>query len=823
MRVKEPDCKLAVSDSDYSYALIPSLRCLFSFALNRHLLRLLTMETANYLKNKPVYLYLVTGVESMSNGEPIRLKVAESNQGDVGKGIIRVSEHFLEKLNARTLDVVEVTGTRSTAALAVNAYSADQGSDIARMDGLIRSNAGTSIGQYVDVKKAVWSEAKHVTLAPVTPGMQIFAPGDVLTKVFHGRPVMKGDVISTTSVRKPPTDSLGRETMFEEIFRGFLGAQAFGLGEIKLRVVSTSPGGIVKINESTEMELLPQAVEAADRPVPSVVYEDIGGIKPAITKVREMIELPLKHPELFDRLGIDPPKGVLLHGPPGTGKTMLAKAVANESDAYFISINGPEIMSKYYGESEKALRDIFEEAEKNTPAIIFLDELDSIAPKRGEVTGEVERRVVAQLLSLMDGLKERKNVIVIGSTNRPEALDMALRRPGRFDREIELGVPDIDGRREIFLIHTRGMPLNENVNLDELAERTYGFVGADIAAVTREAAMNALRRILPEIDLDEPTIPKEILDRLIVQRDDFESAMREVQPSALREVLVEIPNVKWEDIGGLESVKELLVEAVEWPLRHAESFRRLGIDAPKGILLYGPPGTGKTMLAKAVANESEANFITVKGSALLSKWYGESEKRVEEIFRRAKQVAPTIIFLDELDALVPIRGGALGEPHVTERVVNQLLSEMDGLEELRGVVVIGATNRPDIIDPALLRPGRFDELIMVPVPDAESRRKIFEVHLKKMPLDKDVSIDELVSLTDQYTGADIAAVVRKAGRMALRENMQSNIVSQKHFLAAIDEIGPSVTPDTMKYYTKLGGELRKRASREIERGGEIYA
>lgn len=781
------------------------------------------MDTANYLKNNPVYLYLVSGVESMSNGEPIRLKVAESNQGDVGKGIIRVSEHFLEKLNARTLDVVEVTGTRATAALAVNAYSADQGSDIARMDGLIRSNAGTSIGQYVDIKKAVWSEAKHVTLAPVTPGMQIFAPGDVLTKVFHGRPVTKGDIISTTSVRKPPTDSLGRETMFEEIFRGFLGAQAFGLGEIKLRVISTSPGGIVKITESTEMELLPQAVEAADRPVPSVVYEDIGGIKPAIVKVREMIELPLKHPELFDRLGIDPPKGVLLHGPPGTGKTMLAKAVANESDAYFISINGPEIMSKYYGESEKALRDIFEEAEKNTPAIIFLDELDSIAPKRGEVTGEVERRVVAQLLSLMDGLKERKNVIVIGSTNRPEALDMALRRPGRFDREIELGVPDADGRREIFQIHTRGMPLNENVILDELAERTYGFVGADIASVTREAAMNALRRILPEIDLDEPTIPKEILDRLIVQREDFEAAMREVQPSALREVLVEIPNVKWEDIGGLENVKDLLVEAVEWPLRHAESFRRLGIDAPKGILLYGPPGTGKTMLAKAVANESEANFITVKGSALLSKWYGESEKRVEEIFRRAKQVAPTIIFLDELDALVPIRGGALGEPHVTERVVNQLLSEMDGLEELRGVVVIGATNRPDIIDPALLRPGRFDELIMVPVPDAESRRSIFDVHLKKMPLDKDVNIDELVGLTEQYTGADIAAVVRKAGRMALRENMQSQIVSQKHFLAAIEEIGPSVTPDTMKYYAKLGGELRKRASREIERVGEIYA
>jgi len=757
----------------------------------------------------------------MSNAESLRLKVAEANQGDVGKGIVRISEDFLAQISVRPLDVIEVTGSRATSALAVNAYSADQGLDTIRMDGLIRSNAGASIGQYVEIKKANWSEAKHVTLAPVTQGMQIFAPGDVLTKVFQGRPVTKGDIISTTSVRKPPADAFGRETMFEEIFRGFLGAQAFGLGEIKLRVVSTSPAGIVKITENTEIELLPQAVEVAERPVPSVVYEDIGGIKPAIVRVREMIELPLKHPELFDRLGIDPPKGVLLHGPPGTGKTMLAKAVANESDAYFISINGPEIMSKYYGESEKALRDIFEEGEKNTPAIIFLDELDSIAPKRGEVTGEVERRVVAQLLSLMDGLKERKNVIVIGSTNRPEALDMALRRPGRFDREIELGVPDFEGRREIFQIHTRGMPLADNFDIDEFAEMTYGFVGADIAAVTREAAMNALRRVLPEINLDEPTIPKEILEKLVVHKEDFQAAMKEVQPSALREIMVEVPNVIWEDIGGLEAVKQLLVEAVEWPLRHAESFARIGIDAPKGVLLYGPPGTGKTMLAKAVANESDANFITVKGSALLSKWYGESEKRVEEIFRRAKQVAPAIIFLDELDALVPVRGGALGEPHATERIVNQLLSEMDGLEELHGVVVIGATNRPDIIDPALLRPGRFDELIMVPVPDIESRRKILEVHLQKMPLSGDVDTEELVRLTDQFTGADIAALVRKAGRLALRRSMEAKEVSQNDFLDAIEDTGPSVTPDTQKYYAKMGGELRKKASREVERG-EMY-
>ncbi|HOK58491.1 MAG TPA: CDC48 family AAA ATPase [Methanothrix sp.] len=750
--------------------------------------------------------------------ESVRLKVAEADQRDVGKGIARVSDDYMKRMGVRPLDVIEITGDRRTAALVVSAYSSDQGLDIIRMDGLIRSNAGSSIGQYVEVKKAEWSEAKHVTLAPVTKGMQIFAPSEVLTKVFQGRPVCKGDIISTTSVRRPPSDTFGRETMFEEIFRGFLGAQAFGLGEIKLRVVSTNPSGLVKITDATEIELLPQAVEISERPVPSVCYEDVGGLKNAITKVREMIELPLKHPELFDRLGIDPPKGILLYGPPGTGKTMLAKAVANESDAYFISVNGPEIMSKYYGESEKALRDIFEEAEKNAPAIIFLDELDSIAPKRGEVTGEVERRVVAQLLSLMDGLKERKNVLVIGSTNRPEALDVALRRPGRFDREIELGVPDYEGRKEIFQIHTRGMPLADDVNIEEFAELTYGFVGADIAAVCREAAMNALRRILPEIDLDEPTIPKEILDRLVVRRVDFEAALREIQPSALREIMVEVPKVSWDDIGGLEDVKQLLIEAVEWPLRYASNFKRLGINAPKGILLYGPPGTGKTMLAKAVANESDANFITAKGSALLSKWYGESEKRVAEIFRKARQVAPAVIFLDELDALVPVRGGAVGEPHVTERIVNQLLSEMDGLEELHGVVVIGATNRPDIVDPALLRPGRFDELILVPVPDKPSRRKIFEVHTKNMPLAPDVDIDALVEMTEHYTGADIAAICRKAGRLALRESMSSEHVQQRHFLAAVREIGPSVTPDTMKYYLRLAESLRKKASREIERG-----
>ncbi len=748
-----------------------------------------------------------------------RLKVAEADQRDVGKGIVRIDEKFRNMIGVNIFDVVEIKGEHSTSAMVGRSYPQDEGLDVIRMDGLIRTNARTSIGEYVEVKKAEWKEAKKVTLAPVIQNIHIYAPSESLRAIFHNRTVSKGDVISTTSVRRP-RESSGGEVMFEHIFQGMF--PSFGLGEIKLQVVYTLPSGIVKITDVTEMELLPEAV-ALEQAIPEVMYEDLGGIKPAITRIREIIELPLKHPELFNRLGIDAPKGVLLHGPPGTGKTMLAKAVANESDAYFITINGPEIMSKYYGESEHKLREAFDEAGKNTPAIIFIDEIDSIAPKRAEVTGEVERRVVAQLLSLMDGLKTRKNVIVIGATNRPEALDMALRRPGRFDREIELRVPDREGRREIFQIHTRGMPLSEDVNLDDLADRTYGFVGADIAALCREAAMNALRRVLPEIDLEQKVIPKETLDKLIVMRTDFEEVMREVQPSAMREILFEVPNVTWDDIGGLDDVKSLLSEAVEWPLRYGESFRRIGVEAPKGVLLYGPPGTGKTLLAKAIANESEANFITVKGSDILSKWYGESEKHIAEIFKKAKQVAPTIIFLDELDALAPMRGTALGEPHVTERIVNQLLSELDGLEELRGVVVIGATNRPDIIDPALLRPGRFDEMILVPVPDAKTRMEIFRVHTRKMSLAKDVHIEKFVEITKDFTGADIAAVCKKAGRFAMREDINAEKVKQSHFLAAIEETGPSVTPDIMGYYEKLKDELRKKRSKQIATMPEIYA
>jgi len=744
----------------------------------------------------------------------IKLKVAEAKQQDVGKELIRLDQRAMEELGVSEGDLLELVGKKVAAGIAARAYPEDEGLDIVRIDGLMRSNAGVSIGDLVEIRRAEVKEAAKVVLAPAQKGVHIRSSGESLKRMLLNKPLKQGDLISTTVSRpRSPfrSDSLWESLFSDEFFQEFFEYPAFGLGEIRLKVVSTSPRGLVKVTDKTEVELLPEYVEVTERAAPEVTYEDIGGMKDVIEKVREMIELPLKKPELFDRLGIEPPRGILLYGPPGTGKTLLAKAVANESDAHFIAINGPEIVSKYYGESERQLRELFEEAEKNAPAIIFIDELDSIAPKRKEVQGEVERRLVAQLLTLMDGLKERKNVVVIGATNRVDAVDEALRRPGRFDREIEIRVPDAEGRKEIFMIHTRGMPLAEDVDLDEYVQLTHGFTGSDIAALCREAAMNALRRVLPEINLEEKTISREVLEKLVVTRQDFDEALKGIEPSALREIFVEVPSVTWEDVGGLEEVKQLLREAVELPLRRADSFRRLGIEPPKGVLLYGPPGTGKTLLAKAVANESEANFLTAKGSDLLSKWFGESEKRIAEVFAKARQVAPAVIFLDELDALAPKRGTALGEPHVTERIVNQLLSELDGLEELRGVVVIGATNRPDIIDPALLRPGRFDELIYIPIPDKETRKAIFQVHTRKMSLAPDVNLDELVEKTEGFTGADIAAVCKKAGRLALREDLEIEAVKQEHFLRAIEETPPSVSPEARRHYEELAEQLKEVA------------
>ncbi len=740
----------------------------------------------------------------------LELKVAGANQQDFGKGVARISTDSMQELGVSRGDIVEIEGGEMTAGIAVEGYSQDQGLDILRIDGLMRSNASTSIGDYVKVRKARTKEAKKITIGPASDKLRLQGSGQSLKQVLGGRPLTTGDVLSTTIRRsKSP---FGSDLMQESFFQDFLDSSSFGLGEIRLQVLNTNPSGVVKVTNRTQIELKPeyQEVEEGEKGV-GVTYEDIGGLDDVLQRIREMVELPLKNPELFDRLGIDPPKGVLLYGPPGTGKTLLAKAVANETDAHFTSINGPEIMSKYYGESEQQLREVFEEASDNSPAIIFIDELDSLGVKREEASGEVERRVVAQLLALMDGLKPRENVVVIAATNRVDAVDEALRRPGRFDREIEVGVPDTEGRKEIFMIHTRGMPLDEDLDLDEFIDLTYGFTGSDIEALARESAMNALRRLLPEIDIQDESIPSEALEKLVVTRQDMFEAYKGIDPSALREVLADIPHVSWEDVGGLDEVKQTMSEIIELPLTNPESFRRIGIDPPRGVLLYGPPGTGKTLMAKAIANESNANFITAKGSDLLSKWYGESEQRIAEVFDKARQVSPAIIFLDELDALAPERGGGAGEPRATERIVNQLLSEMDGLEELKGVVVVAATNRPDMVDSALLRPGRFDELIHVPVPKRDGRLKIFEVHTDKMNLEPGVDLEKLADLSDNYTGADIAAVCKKAGRLALREDVDSQYVGMNHFLEAIDDTPASVTSNTRQKYENIERRLKEKS------------
>ena len=726
--------------------------------------------------------------------ERIILKVAEAPQSDVGLGRARVDTKTRMALGVDVGEIIEVVGKKSTAAKLFRVMQEDEGKGILRIDGLVRRNAGVSIGDKVEVRKAEVVPSERVTIAPIiSEGHKISFGQGIENFVKRGllkRPLTRGDVVIVPGI-------------------------ALMGGALPFMVIKVVPKGVVQVVDDTTIEMKEEAVREGEVPTPTVTYEEIGGLKEELQKVREMIELPLKHAELFERLGIDPPKGVLLYGPPGTGKTLIAKAVANEAGANFYSIQGPEIMSKYYGQSEERLREKFDEAQKNAPSILFIDELDSIAPKREEVTGEVERRVVAQLLTLMDGLSGRGQVIVIGATNREEAIDPALRRPGRFDREIEIGVPDREGRKEILQIHTRGMPIEgaedeRDALLTDLANVTHGFVGADVAALAREAAMKALRRYLPEMDLEKP-IPVEVLERMRVIPQDFKDALREIEPSAMREVLVEIPRVKWEDVGGLEDVKMKLREAVEMPLTDPEAFTRMGIHPPRGILLFGPPGTGKTLIAKAVATESEANFISIKGPEVMSKWVGESEKAVRMIFKKAKQVAPCIVFLDEIDAIAH-RRGADSDSGVSERVVNQLLTSMDGLETREGVVVIGATNRPDMVDPALLRTGRFDRLLIVPVPDKKARLEILKVHTRSMPLEG-VDIEELAVELEGYTGADIEGLCREAAMIALRENRKAKKVSMAHFQEATKAVHPSVDEETMKFYERIGRDLEKGVGR----------
>ncbi|OPY34516.1 MAG: VCP-like ATPase [Methanomassiliicoccales archaeon PtaU1.Bin124] len=718
--------------------------------------------------------------------ETVVLRVAKAqHQSEVGFGRARIDTQTRKALGVEQGDIIEIVGKRSTAAKVFRAAQEDEGKGLVRIDGILRSNANVSMGEKVTVQKADTQPASKVTVAPKVPeGKQIrFGTGveDLIRKGLVSRPLVKGDELIIPNI-------------------------ALMGGWLPFKVVNTAPAGVVVVGDHTELVVKTEPTEAKDTSTTSITYDDVGGLDEELQRVREMIELPLKHPELFDRLGIDAPKGVLLYGPPGTGKTLLAKAVANEAGASFYSIQGPEIISKYYGQSEEKLRERFEEAEKNAPSLIFIDEIDSIAPKREDVTGELERRVVAQMLTLMDGLSGRGQVIVIAATNREDAIDPALRRPGRFDREIEIGVPSRKGRREILEIHTRGMPLEEGFDIERFAAQTHGFVGADLAALAREAAMKCLGRYVPELELDK-AIPPEVLEKMRVTMDDFQEALKDMEPSAMREVLVEIPHITWQDVGGLENVKQQLREMVELPLDSPEAFKRLGIRPAKGILLYGPPGTGKTMLAKAVATESRANFISIKGPEIMSKWVGESEKAVRQAFKKAKQVAPSVVFLDEIDAIAPRRGSG-GDSDVTERVVNQLLTSIDGMESLEAVTVIAATNRPDIVDPALLRPGRFDRLILIPQPDEDARLSILQVHTKRMPL-KDVDLVGIAARTDGYVGADLENLCREAAMVALREDRNAMTVEGRHFEAALKVIKASVSKDITKQYENLSRTLEK--------------
>ena len=699
----------------------------------------------------------------------IILKIVEAAQRHVGKGIAVVDPKIVEDNGWKTGQILELVGNRKSHVKLWSGSTPDYETGVIKIDGITRHNIGAGIGEKITVKTVDAEEAEQITLSPIEKlgeeGLQ-----EYMQTYYMGHVLTLGDTLIVTT-------QLG--------------------GKTQLVVSGTKPyAKPVIISDQTEFKL-GTMTKAIDNSIPRITYDDLGGLGNEVQKIREMVELTMRHPELFEKLGVEAPKGVLLYGPPGTGKTLLAKAVAGETNSHFTSLSGPEIIGKFYGESEERLRDIFKQAEENAPSIIFIDEIDSIAPKREEVTGEVEKRIVSQLLTLMDGMKSRGKVVVIAATNRPDSIDPALRRPGRFDREIEIGIPDQQGRREILNIHTRGMPIEEKVNLDKIASVTHGFVGADLEILAKEAAMRSLRRILPDLDLEAEKIPAEILQKIIITDNDFKDALKDVKPSALREVLVQVPDVTWEDVGGLESLKEELYEAVEWPLKHKEAFEYTDVVTPKGILLYGPPGTGKTLIAKAVAHTSESNFISIKGPELLSKWVGESEKGVREIFRKARQAAPCIIFLDELDSLAPSRSSGSSDSNVTERVVSQLLTEIDGLEELHNVLIIGATNRVELIDSALLRPGRFDRIIEVPLPDTKGRENIFKIHTKKKPLSKDVNFTKLIQLTNGFSGAEIEGVCNRAAMSSIRryvdkkeKNVKSITITQEDFENAIQKMRP---------------------------------
>ncbi|TKJ25696.1 MAG: hypothetical protein CEE42_06865 [Promethearchaeota archaeon Loki_b31] len=756
----------------------------------------------------------------MSSIKEIKVRIEELEKSRSGRSLCYLDQEIVENMGLSTGSIIEMRGKKKTTGIVV-ASIADKGRGTIRLDGLQRLNAGATIGEFISIRLAKIYPAEEIVLTPTKANIDLKKQSESILAKLIDKPVVTGDIVEVLGAVYQKTDP---DNPMNQMMNMFMRSHKRRptLGLLRLVVENTSPAKkIVKITRDTRIKVN-KRVALLNVSGGIVTYDDVGGLTDEIQRIREMVELPLKHPELFHRLNIDPPKGVLFYGPSGTGKTLMAKAVSQESNAYFISINGPEIMSKFYGASEGRLREIFDDAEKNAPSIIFIDEIDSIAPKRSDTSGEVERRVVSQLLSLMDGLQGRGHIIVVGATNRINALDEALRRPGRFDREIEFGVPTVKGRKEIFQIHTRGMPLEEDVALNRYSEITYGFAGADIMAVCREAALFALRRILPKINLDEP-IPSDIIQELRISDKDFIQATNMVEPSAMREIMIDIPDISWEDVGGLEDIKSELQEAVEWPLKYPKLFEKAGIRPLNGIILFGPPGCGKTLLAKAVASESKCNFITVKGPEILSKWVGESQKSIREIFRKGRQASPSIIYFDEIDAITAVRMSYDGTGSgVTSSIVNQILVEMDGLEDRKGVIVIASTNRPDLVDSALLRPGRFDRLLYVMAPDLESRKKILGVHTSNMPLANDVSLKHIAQITDGYSGADLENVCREAGMQAIREKMEDiDKIEYKHFEFALSKIKSTLPTEIIEKYEDMAKVIT--TSRNIkESNADLY-